>query len=98
MIDKKLKALLKTKNLSVTELSKATGVPKTNIQQWLTGSSPNINQVDKVAQYLGVTLEELCFDRKPKNSLEDLFQEILVHSGTYKIQVTKLNKKDEGGE
>lgn len=97
MIDKKLKALLKSKNMSVAELAKATGVPKTNIQQWLTGSSPNINQADKVALYLGISLEELCFDRKPKNSLEDLFQEILVHSGTYKIQVTKLTKKDEEG-
>jgi transcriptional regulator with XRE-family HTH domain len=96
MLDKKLKALLKSKNMSVTELAKATGVPKTNIQQWMTGSSPNIVQADKVAAYFGISLEELVFDRKPKNSIEEIFSEALIHTGHYKIQITKLTKKEEG--
>lgn len=95
MFEKKLKALLKSRNMSVTELAKATNIPKTNIQQWLTGSSPNITQVDKVAIFFNISLEELVFDRKPRSTVEDLFSEALIHTGHYKIQITKLSKKDE---
>lgn len=95
MLDKKLKGLLKAHNLSVSELSKKTGVPKTNIQQWLTGSAPNVYQLDKVAAYFKISIEELMFARKPKTSIEGLFEEALVHTGHYKIQITKLTKKDE---
>jgi len=95
MLEKKLKALLKSKNMSVTELSKATGVPKTNIQQWLVGSAPNIIQVDKVASFFNLTVDELVFGRAPKSSLEEIFLEALIHSGHYKISITKLIKKDE---
>lgn len=95
MLDKKLKALLKANNLTVTELAKLTGVPKTNINSWLTGSSPNISQVDKVAQHFNLTVDELVFGRKQKSSVEELFTEALIHTGHYKISITKLVKKDE---
>lgn len=95
MFAKKLKSLLEEQNLSVTEFSKRINVPKSNIQQWLQGSSPNINQVDQVARYFKMTIEELVFDRKPSTSIEELFSEVLVHSGNYKIQISKLVKKEE---
>ena len=94
MFEKKLKALLKSRNMSVTELSKETGVAKTNIQQWLTGSAPNIKQVDKVAQFFNMTIDELFFDRKSKSSLEELFTEISVHTGVYRVEIKKITKKD----
>ena len=98
MFEKKLKALMKSHNLTVTELAQRTGVPRTNIQQWLTGSSPNIIQVDKVASYFDLTVDELVFGRKPKSSVEELFTEALIHTGHYKISITKLTKKDESEE
>jgi transcriptional regulator with XRE-family HTH domain len=95
MIDKKLKALMKSRNISATDLSKETGVPRTTIQQWLTGSSPNIMQADKIASYFNVTIEELVFDRKPKPSIESIFNEAQLHVGHYRIEITKLTKKDD---
>lgn len=95
MLEKKLKSLLKTHNLSISELASRVKVPKTNIQGWLNGSSPNIEQLDRVALYFGISIEELVFDRKPKNKLEELFEEATVFSGHYKIQVTKLIKKGD---
>jgi transcriptional regulator with XRE-family HTH domain len=95
MLDKKLKALLKSNNLSIAELAKRVNIPKTNIQQWLQGATPNVYQVEKVATYFGLTVDELIFDRKPKSSVEDLFAEALIHTGHYKISITKLTKKDE---
>lgn len=95
MLDKKLKALLKTHNLSLAELAKRTGVPRSTLSQWSGGTAPNIYQLEKVASYFKISIEELCFDKKPASSLDDLFSEALVHTGHYKISVTKLTKKDE---
>lgn len=95
MFDKKLKSLLESHNLSVAELAKRTGVPRSTIQSWIAKATPNIYQVEKVANYFNVTVDELVFDKKPKNSVEELFTEALIHSGHYKISITKLTKKDE---
>jgi transcriptional regulator with XRE-family HTH domain len=93
MFEKKLKELLKKNNLSMTELSKRVGVPKTNIQQWLTGSVPNIVQLNKVAEYFNMTVDEIYFDEKPK-SVETFVSELKIHEGIYKIAITKLNESE----
>ena len=93
MIEKKLKELLDKHNLSVAQLARHTEVPKTNIQGWLTGSSPNISQAYKVAEYFGITIEELCFGKKPKTTQENFFKEVLVHSGNYKVQIIKIDEE-----
>lgn len=98
MFDKKLKALLKSHNLSVTELANRTNVPRSTIQQWISGTAPNIYQVEKVASYFNVSIDELVFDKKPKGSMEELFTEALIHTGHYKIQITKLTKKGDTDE
>lgn len=95
MFDKKLKALLRSHNLSVAELAKRTGLPRSTIQQWTAGGTPNVYQLEKVATYFNITIDELVFDKKPKQAIEELFTEALVHTGHYKIQITKLTKKDE---
>ncbi len=94
MLDKKLKALLKSHNLSVAELANRVDVPRSTIQQWIAGTAPNIYQLEKVASYFKLTVDELAFGRKPKASVEELFTEALIHSGHYKISITKLVKKD----
>jgi transcriptional regulator with XRE-family HTH domain len=94
MFEKKFKALLKKHNLSVTELSKRVGVPKTNIQQWLTGSIPNLIQLSKVAEYFNMTIEEIYFDKKSK-TLENFVSELKVHEGVYKVSITKLKDTSE---
>lgn len=98
MLDKKLKALLKSHNLSVTELANRTNVPRSTIQQWIAGTAPNIYQLEKVDSYFDLTVDELVFGRKPKTSVEELFTEALIHTGHYKISITKLTKKDESEE
>lgn len=95
MLEKKLKSLLKIHNLSLSELAKVTGVPRSTMAQWGSGSAPNVYQLEKVASHFGISIEELCFNRKPKSSLDELFTEALVHSGHYKISITKLTKKNE---
>ncbi len=99
MLEKKLKALLKTHNLSLAELAKKVGVPRSTIAQWGSVSDPNVYQLAKVAAHFGISIEELCFDEKPKaSSLDELFSEVVISNGIYKIEIKKLVKKDDGEE
>jgi transcriptional regulator with XRE-family HTH domain len=96
MFEKKLKEMLEKNRLTVAELSRQTGVPKTNIQQWLTGTSPNIKQIDKVASFLNMSIEELYFDRKPKtNPTSALSDKIEIKEGAYRLIIEKINPTNQ---
>lgn len=64
-----LKKMIDLTGLTVSELSRQSGVPKQTITDWLAGTEPRrISQVKKVANLLGVTVDELVFggvDEKP---------------------------------
>lgn len=93
MLPKILREVLEEKNLSVTALARESGVPKTNIQGWLDGASPNINQLDQVAQYLGVSIDYLAFGRDDSEKWDELLEKVHIHTGLYEITVKKVNKK-----
>jgi transcriptional regulator with XRE-family HTH domain len=59
MLSKNLQEILKNKKLNISELSRCTGVPKSNISSWMSGANPNVHQLIKVADYLKVDLEYL---------------------------------------
>ena len=68
-----LKKLINDKDIKVSQLSRATKIPQTTLQNWIQGHPPkNINQIKAVADYFGVTLDYLCFGISPKT--EDLFE------------------------
>lgn len=60
-----LKSLLERKGLRVSDLARATGVPKQSLCDWLAGASPRkLEHLRAVAVFLGVTIDELCFGKK----------------------------------
>ena len=93
MLAKNLKRILEERNMSIAELAKKTGVPKTNIGSWLSGSSPKIEQLFKVAQFLGMSIEALAFDKKNDETLNNLIDKLEVHSGLYEISIKKVTTK-----
>lgn len=66
-------------NLSLVDISKHTGVPKSNIHSWLCGTSPNLFQAAKVARFLGSSLDELILGIAPQDSIH----------GDYLVRVLK---------
>jgi transcriptional regulator with XRE-family HTH domain len=57
-----LAAVLRHKGMTAAELSRATGVAKQVLSDWMAGVQPRkIEQLYLVAQTLGVSLEDLCF-------------------------------------
>lgn len=85
MFKDRLKKLIEKNKLSATELARRAGVPRSNVQSWLTGSSPSIDQLGRVAQVLGITVDELYFGHK---------QESVVDDEVYLISIRKVVKKE----
>lgn len=74
MLAKILRKLLDDRGLSIAELSRKSNVPKSNINSWLQGASPSLEQLDKVARFLGVSIESLAFGREARDPMEEFFE------------------------
>lgn len=96
MLGKNLEKALEEREMTVTQLSKGSNVPRTTILGWIKGTSisPNLEQLDRVANFLKMTIEELAFGRKLKQpELSDLLDSATVHTGLYKLTIEKVNQK-----
>lgn len=72
-LSKVLAALIKTRGLTITSLSRLTKVPLQTLHGWLQGNEPrSIRQVKKVADFFGVDLDYLCFEIQTKRRKEDI--------------------------
>ncbi len=61
-LKKQLKSFLEARNLTASELSRITGVPKQSISDWLGGSNPrDVRLVKRVADVFSVSLDHLFF-------------------------------------
>lgn len=92
-LSKNLKLLLKERGMKITSLSQKTGVPTQTLHNWLSGMEPrSLNQVHKVASFLDVTIDELCFGRskKEKQSISQFKDEI--NAGIFEVILRKPQK------
>lgn len=94
MLAKNLKLLIELKELTVSELARRTDVPKSNILTWLNGANPNLEQLDKVAQYFNVSIDYLVFGRTSEDLFAKFTDKIEMHSGHYEIIIKKISKKN----
>jgi transcriptional regulator with XRE-family HTH domain len=79
---------------TLASISKATGVPKSTISEWLNNRSPNPIQAVKVANHLGVSLHFLLFG---KDDSQEPIQKILKEDyfkGTFEITVKRIKVED----
>lgn len=89
-IGKVLKQLMEHERHTITSISKATGIPKSTISEWLNNRTPNPIQAVKVASHLGVSLHFLLFG---KDDSQEPIQKILKEdffSGTFEITVKRV--------
>lgn len=75
MFIKNLKKLLEENNLSVAALARETRIPKSTINSWIQGRSPNLEQLERVASYFNTSIDFLAFNKRdmmfcPLSSIE----------------------------
>ena len=88
-----LKKLMKVNGETLVSLSKATGVPKSTISEWLGNRTPNPVQAVKIANHLGVSLHYLLFG---EDDAQEPFQKIMKEDffkGTFEISVKRVKVK-----
>lgn len=85
-----LKKLMHEKNETLMSLSRATGVPKSTIADWMSSRTPNPLQAAQVAQHLGVSLHFLLFG---KEDSQEPLQQILrenFFSGIFEVNIKRV--------
>ena len=89
-----LTSLMKSKNLSLRELSKQAGIPYTTLQEWTANRTPrNPVQFQKVANVLGVTMHFLLFGKDdPQEPIQKILKDDFF-SGTFEISIKKVRIK-----
>lgn len=93
-IGKILERVMDKDRHTLASISKATGVPKSTIAEWLNNRSPNPVQAAKVANHLGMSLHALLFG---KEDAQEPIQKILKEDffkGTFEISIKRV-KIDE---
>ena len=61
-LSKNLRYLIKERGMTVVALSRKTATPLQTLHGWLAGVEPRgVRQIKFVAEYFGITLDELCF-------------------------------------
>jgi len=87
-----LKKLCEDKGMSVTALSKKTGIPAQTIFNWLSGAEPkSLVQVKAVAEFFGVSLDYICFGDKTSQKFEDYMDDI--NAGQFEVILRRLKRK-----
>nr|BDT29052.1 helix-turn-helix domain-containing protein [Bacteriovorax sp. HI3] len=91
MLIKNLKQLLEENNLSIAELARETQVPKSTLNTWLKGRSPNLEQLERVANYFNTSIDYLAFGKTSKPPLPTLVYRAEIGPGQYEVVVRKIS-------
>ncbi len=84
-------------DLTASQLSRKSGVPKQTISNWLAGQSPkDLTQVKKVATTLGTSVDHLCFGEGIEKSGDAAFLDALSGDswagGIFEIKFRRVKK------
>ncbi len=76
VLHKNLKKLLDERGMTASQLSRATKVPNSTIQNWLSGLVPrNLIQLKRVAEYFEASVDFLLYGEKEFESSKSSFKE-----------------------
>jgi len=98
-LKKQLRFYLELKEMTAAHLSKKSNVPKQSLSGWLSGNSPrDMNQVKRVADVLGVTVDNLMFadgldeNKQKVTELEALLGDQWI-SGIFEVRFRRVKGK-----
>ncbi|MEZ4814322.1 MAG: helix-turn-helix transcriptional regulator [Bdellovibrionota bacterium] len=88
-----LNRILKDRRITFSRLSTLSGVPKTTLHSWTTGTEPKITHLRKVAEVLAVSFYELAFGMPdPFEAKEEILKELF--SGDVRISVHRIERRN----
>lgn len=93
-ISKQLEKLLSDNAINVSQLARDVGISSKTIHNWTTGQKPrDIDQVKLVADYFGISIDELCFGSSKKiNKVNFEEHQSEINAGVYEVILRKVKK------
>lgn len=94
---KQLKLYLERNGMTASQLARKSGVPNTTIADWLSGRKPrNLDQVKKVADALGVSIDHLAYGEGTKepervSDVESLIGDDWI-GGIFEVKMRRVKK------
>lgn len=104
MMEVKLKKVLnrelKSRTMTVTSLSRETGIPRTTLHDWYTGrlpSSKNIHYLYKLSAYFKISLSLLLFDTQDTDMPSNIVHTSFYIDGgdRFKLTIEKMMSQHE---
>lgn len=89
-----LKKLLHDKDMTAAQLSRATSIAPQTLNNWLSGQEPRgLIQLKKVADYFGLTIDELAFGpiSKIPNKYDERSIPEIINAGKFEVILKKIN-------
>lgn len=88
---------LKKRGIKKTELARQIQIPESTIRSWEKGSQPTIDKVIKIADYLELSIDELC-ERNAKNNENKIQRAYNKAEPEIQIAINKLLDLKEENE
>lgn len=91
-ISKNLKKIMKERDLTLAQLSKLSGVPKSTIHNIISGHDASVKTIEKLRKALNVSVAKLLYDEKEAETLNPSSPEDVL-SGLFEIIIRKHKQK-----
>ena len=89
-----LKELCDERGITISMLSKKTGVPQQTLHNWNSGVEPkNFTQVKKVADFFEVSLDYLCFGKESKKPEDITSYRDEINAGVFEVVLRRVKRK-----
>ena len=89
-----LNKLIQEKNITITEVSKSTGIAKSTLHNLMNGTEPSLSKAQKLAEYFNVSLDYLVLGKECQKSLIEELIKSNSFEDTFEVIIRKTaNKK-----
>ena len=92
-----IKKLMNENDITLSQLSRATDIPRQTLDNWVSGQEPrSLDQLKRVADYFDVSIDYICFGaEKTDKQLTDYNDEI--NAGVFEVVLRRV-KGSKGGK
>ena len=87
-----LNALMKEHGVTLTDISRATGIAKSTLHGWTVGADPSLSKLRVLAEYFECSVNYFVTGERDPDPIEEIIKE-QVHSGLYELTIKKVIKK-----
>jgi len=87
-----IKKLMLEKDINLSQLSRATEIPRQTLDNWVSGQEPrSLDQLKQVSDYFDVTIDYICFGFEQKDKqLSEYGDEI--NAGVFEVVLRRVKK------